>query len=138
MRKLDREADVLVFMHVVPRLEVAMKEGSEREHFTVGVLCNDDVRARAALGALLDIPPAFHRRREVKLVERRWRSDPRAVMFFLANVHSATSASENGRMFSVRVGGRPGLDLMAALKEGMGGWWDEGKEDPGQKIPDQA
>ncbi len=126
MRKFDREADVLVFMHVVPRLEAALKEGSEQEHFTVGVLCNDDVRARVALGALLDIPPAFHRRREVKLVERRWRSDPRAVMFFLANVHTATSASENGRMVSVQVGGRPGLDVMAALKEGMGGWWDEG------------
>ncbi len=127
MRKFDREADVLVFMHVPPRLEASLKEGSEQEHFVVGVLCNDDVRTRSALGTLLDIPRAFHRRRGVKLIERRWRSDPRAVMFYLANVHSATSASEDGRMVSVQVGGRPGLDVMAALKEGMDGWWDEEK-----------
>ncbi len=138
VRKFDREADVLVFMHVAPRLDVSLKDGSEQEHFVVGVLCNDDVRARSAIGTLLDIPPAFHRRREVKLIERRWRSDPRAVMFFLANVHSATSASEDGRMVSVQVGGRPGLDVMAALKEGMGGWWNEERQGLSWRIPDQA
>jgi hypothetical protein len=59
-------------------------------------------------------------------------------VFFLANSHSATSASENGRMVPVQVGGRPGLDVMAALKEGIGGWWDEGNPDSDHQFPDQA
>jgi hypothetical protein len=38
VRKFEREADVLVFMHVLPRLEASLKECSEQEHFAVGVL----------------------------------------------------------------------------------------------------
>lgn len=125
VRKLDRESGVLFFMHVVPRLTSVLKGDDPSTHFDVGILCNDDVRARAALGALLDIPPAFHRRSEVTLIERRWRSDPRAAMFFLANVHSAVSANRSGKMYTLRIEGKPSLEALAAMKEGMGSWWDK-------------
>jgi hypothetical protein len=127
VRKLDKDSGVLFFIHIVPRLEATLSEGRTEQHFTVGILCNDDVRARAALGSMLDMPPAFRRRSEVTLIEKRWRSDPQAVMFFLANVHSATSAREGGRMVSLQVEGKPSLDVLAAMKGGMGNWWDERK-----------
>jgi hypothetical protein len=137
IRKLDKEAGVLVFMHLVPKLEAVLRDDSEQAHFVVGVLSNDDVRARAALGALLDVPPAFHRRREVRLVEHRWRDDPRAAMFFLANVHSAVGAQGWGRMVSVHVGGESGVGVMAAMKDEMGTWW-EAIKGPAREQPDQA
>ncbi len=127
VRKFDREGDVLLFVHIVPKLEVLLSEDSNQEHFVVGILSNDDVRARAALGALLDVPPSFHRRQELRLIERRWRDDPRVIMLFLANVYSATSASRQGRVSSLQVGGRPATDALAALKEGMAGWWEGGE-----------
>ncbi len=127
VRKFDQEGEVMVFMHIVPKLDALLSEDSIPEHFVVGILSNDDVRARAALGAILDVPPSFHRRQEVGLIERRWRDDPRAVMLFLANVYSATSASPQGSMSSLRVEGRPATDALAALKEGMAGWWEGGE-----------
>jgi hypothetical protein len=128
VRKLDKESGVLFFMHIVPSLEATLREGISGQHFAVGILCNDDVRARAALSSMLDIPPAFRRRSEVTLVEKRWRSDPQALMFFLANVHSATSASQDGKMVSLQVEGKPSLDVLAAMKGSMGSWWDDGRQ----------
>lgn len=125
VRKLDKDSGVLFFMHVVPNLDGTLGEGRSEQHFTVGILCNDDVRARAALGSMLDMPPAFRRRSEIALVEKRWRGDPQAVMFFLANVHSATSASGSGRTISLQAEGKPSLDMLAAMKETMGSWWEE-------------
>ncbi len=124
VRKFDREGDVLLFMNIVPKLEALLSEDSSQEHFVVGILSNDDVRARAALSSFLDVPPSFHRRQEVRLIERRWRDDPGAVMLFLANVHSVTSASVHGSVSSLRVAGQPAMDALAALKEGMVGWWE--------------
>ncbi len=124
VRKFDREGDVLLFMQIVPKLEAVLSEDSSQEHFMVGILSNDDVRARAALSAFLDVPPSFHKRRDVRLIERRWRNDPQAVMLFLANVYSVTSASQQGSVSSVRVGGQQATDALAALKEGMVGWWE--------------
>ncbi len=111
-------------MNIVPKLEAVLSEDSSQEHFVVGILSNDDVRARAALGSFLDVPPSFHRRQEVRLIERRWRDDPQAVMLFLANVYSVTSVSPQGSVSSLRVAGQPAMDALAALKEGMVGWWE--------------
>jgi hypothetical protein len=126
VRKFDKDAGVLSFMHVVPNLGGTLREGESEQHFTVGILCNDDVRARAVLGSMLDMPPAFRRRNEIALVEKRWRTDPQAVMFFLANVHSAMSGSgSSGRTISLHAEGKPSLDMLAAMKETMGSWWEE-------------
>ena len=133
VRKFDRENGVLVFIHVTMDLDAVYRDGSSQDHFAIGILCNDDVRARAALGAFLDNPPAFHKRDEVRLVERRWRRDPAAVMYFLANVHSVLSADPQAPVSTFRVEGRPSLDVLAMLKEGMVGWW-EARETPPASV----
>jgi len=91
----------------------------------VGILSNDEVRARAMLNSMLDIPPSFHKRNELKVVEKRWRSDPAAGMRFLANVHSAMNSAPaaSGRAYKLEFDPPP--ELMAELKRGLGAWWKE-------------
>jgi len=88
IRKFDPQVGVLLYGHIVINTDEKAGVESSRS-FTIGIMSNDEVRARFMLNSILDIPPSFHRRSEVRIIERRWRSDPDAVMRFLANVHSA-------------------------------------------------
>lgn len=123
IRKLDRQSDVLVYMHIVPRTGQT-NEGRGSPSFTVGILSNDEVRARSTLGAFLDCPPTFHRRTEVRLIERRWRTDPEAVIRFTANVYStaAPEQSENHAPVSAKFQLPPGA--MTELKHNLETWWE--------------
>ncbi|MDG6990028.1 MAG: hypothetical protein JRM99_01250 [Nitrososphaerota archaeon] len=123
VRKFDPQCGVLVCGHMVVNLDMKNSAG-EGTAFTVGILSNDEIRARAMLTSLLDIPPSFHRRSEVKLIEKRWRSDPEAVMRFLANVHSTVTSlvpCAGGKPRKVRFEPPPGT--MNELKRGMSAWW---------------
>jgi len=123
IRKFDPQVGVLVYGHVV--INTDEKAGVENPRsFTVGIMSNDEVRARFMLNSMLDIPPSFHRRSEVRLIERRWRSDPDAVMRFLANVHSAIALmapDSSGKVCKVKFEPPPGM--MRVLKRDMGAWW---------------
>ena len=123
IRKFDPEGGVLLYGHVV--IDVDATPGAKNPRsFTVGIMSNDDVRARFMLNSMLDIPPSFHRRSEVRLVERRWRSDPDAVMRFLANVHSAMAQlapDPSGKVYTLKFEPPPGV--MGELRRGMGSWW---------------
>lgn len=123
VRKFDPKDRIIVYAHMV----VNSKERApgEREwNFTVGIMSNDEVRARVMLNSIIDIPPAFHRRSELRIVEKRWRSDPDATMRFLANVHSVMAnmaPSPSGKVYTLKLEPPPGL--MEELKRGMGAWW---------------
>jgi len=123
IRKFDPGVGVLLYGHLVINTDV--KPGAEdSRNFTIGIMSNDDVRARFMLNSMLDIPPSFHRRSEVRLVERRWRSDPNAVMRFLANIHSAITQmapNPSGKVYTLKFEPPPGM--MGELKRGMGAWW---------------
>jgi hypothetical protein len=119
VRKLDVREMVLVYLHVVANVDAEMSKDSRS--FTLGILCNDDVRARAAMNSILDIPPSFHRRNELKLVERRWRSDPEVVARFAANVYSAVTLP-TGRN-SLRVSVKLPVGLMSDIRNNVGTWW---------------
>jgi hypothetical protein len=129
VRKYDPQNGVLAYLHIMVNLG-AREAGAERPSFIVGILSNDDVRARAAFNAMLDIPPAFHRRSELRVLERRWRSDPGAVMRFAANVHSVVARpEEGGPVYNLKFGLLPGM--ADQLKQSMGAWWS----DPGGPWP---
>ena len=120
VRKFDPQAGVLTFLHIVVNLD-AQGEDSSR-NFTIGVLSNDDVRSRAALGAVIGIPPAFHRRSELLVIERRWRTDASAVLRFAANAQSAMSKPGPGETgFNIRLELEPGI--VEELRRNMGAWW---------------
>jgi hypothetical protein len=123
IRKFDMREGVLVYGHVV--VNIPEDWGFETEtSFTMGILSNDEIRARSMLSSALDIPPSFHRRSEVRLVERRWRADPEAVMRFLANVDSAMARQNpdpGGRVYTLKFHPPPGM--MEGLKKNMGAWW---------------
>jgi len=99
------------------------KGGDERSRsFAVGIMSNDEVRARSMLNSMLDIPPSFHRRSEVRLIERKWRSDPAALMRFQANIHSTMARLEpNGKGYVLKFEPPPGM--MGELKRNLGSWW---------------
>lgn len=122
VRKFDLNEGVLSYGHMVVNIEgVGMKEPRS---FTIGIMSNDDVRARSLLNSMLDIPPSFHRRSEVRLLERKWRSDAGAVMRFLANIHSAlaqTAPDPGGRVYTLKFEPPPGM--MGELKRNLGAWW---------------
>ncbi len=123
VRKFDVGDGVLVYGHVVVNLE-AKPDGGEPRSFTVGIMSNDEVRARSMLNSMLDIPPSFHRRSEVRLIERKWRGDHEAVMRFLANIHSALAQAAphpSGKVYTLKFEPPPGL--MGELKRNMGAWW---------------
>jgi len=123
MRKFDRKDGVVVYGHIV--VNTRQRGGGDGGwSFTAGILSNDEVRARVMLNSILDIPPSFHRRSELRLVEKRWRSDPDVVMRFLANVHSALSRpapNPVGRVYTLKFEPPPGL--MEELKRNLGAWW---------------
>jgi len=121
IRKLDPHDMILVYAHLV--FNIAKPDSAGDSTFTLGILSNDDVRARAALNSLLDIPPSFHRRNEVRILEKKWRDDGNAVMRFTANVHSVMATSIPGATFrSVSI--EPPPDALKELKRGLGTWWD--------------
>jgi len=121
IRKLDPHDMVLVYAHLV--FNIGKPDESDAGVFTMGILCNDDVRARAALNSLLDIPPSFHRRSDVRMRERKWRDDANAVMRFTANVHSAMATAAPGASFQT-VSAEPPPEALKELKRGLGTWWD--------------
>jgi hypothetical protein len=95
-----------------------------RFSFTVGIMSNDEVRARVMLNSMIDIPPSFHKRSELRLVEKKWRSDPEAVMRFVANAHSVIAnlaPSPGGKMYTMKF--EPPKELMDELKRNLGTWW---------------
>ena len=123
VRKFDPRDGVIVYGHVVVNIEGGAEAEAQR-NFTIGILSNDEVRARLMLNSTLDIPPSFHRRSEVRLVERKWRSDPDAVMRFLANVHSVfahQAPDPSGKVYTLRLDPPPGM--MGELKRNLGAWW---------------
>jgi len=123
VRKFDPGEGVLVYAHMVVNLE-AMADSLDQRSFTVGVMSNDEVRARAMLNSMLGIPPSYHKRSEVRLVERKWRNDPDAVIKFLANIHSAMSQmvpNPSSKVYTVKF--EPPPKVMEELKRGMGKWW---------------
>jgi hypothetical protein len=123
VRKFDPKDGVIVYGHMVVNTEAKPREGNGCS-FTVGIMSNDEVRARVMLNSILDIPPSFHRRSELRLIEKRWRSDPEAVMRFLANVHSAMSrsvTSPGGKVYTLKF--RPPPWLMGEMKRNLGTWW---------------
>lgn len=127
IRKLDQRQGVLVCVHVVMNLGAgAAKDG--QPYFTIGILSNDDIRARAILGIFLGVPPIFHKRSEISLIEGKWRADLATVMRFAANVHSAV-ASQGGPGGVYRLKFEPPADMLASLKPGLDTWWDSPSED---------
>jgi len=123
VRKLDQHDGVVLYGHVV--LNTVFKPDSpDPRSFTIGILSNDEVRARSMLNSMLDIPPAFHRRKELTLLEHRWRGDPEAVMRFLANVHSALANLVPGPSGKVRMlKFEPPPGVMGQLTRNLGAWW---------------
>lgn len=123
IRKFDPEDRVLLYAHLVVNFE--QKTGTDMPScFTIGIMSNDEVRARSMLNSVLDIPPSFHRRNDVRLVERRWRSDPDAVMRFLANIHSVmvlSTPNPSEKVHTLKFEPPPGM--MGELVRPMGAWW---------------
>jgi hypothetical protein len=123
VRKFDPDDGVLLYGHVVVNMEVKQDEPDPRS-FTIGIMSNDEVRARSMLNSMLDIPPSFHRRSEVRLIERKWRNDHEATMRFLANIHSALAQmapDPSGKVYTLKFEPPPGV--MGELKRNMGAWW---------------
>lgn len=123
IRKLDPEQEVLVYMHIVINLEGRARDENSQSNFTVGILSNDDIRARSTLGVILGIPPVFHRRSEVRLVERKWRTDQEAVTRFSANVLSTVTGKlgPEGKVYGLKA--QPPPDFLAKLKRNIDTWW---------------
>jgi hypothetical protein len=128
IRKFDQQQAVLVCVHIVANLE-AGEGGNGERYFTLGILSNDDIRARAILGIFLGVPPIFHRRSEVTLIERKWRTEPATVARFASNVYSTVSAKAGHGGEVHRLTFEPASDLLANLKP-LDAWWDDsGGED---------
>jgi hypothetical protein len=108
VRKFDPQQAVLVCVHIVANLEAGEGDDAGR-YFTLGILSNDDIRARAVLGIFLGVPPTFHKRSEVAR--------------FAANVYATVTAKAGGggEMYRLTVG--PAPDLLTALKP-LDVWWD--------------
>jgi hypothetical protein len=103
---------------------------SGQPYFTIGILSNDDVRARAVLGIFLGIPPIFHKRSEITLIEGKWRTDSGAVMRFAPNVYSVFFASPMGHESKVyQLKFEPPADVMASLKPNLDGWWNPAEDE---------
>ena len=123
IRKFDPQDGVLLYGHVV----INTDEQANAEYpwsFTVGIMSNDETRARFMLNSMLGIPPSFHRRSEVRLIERKWRSDPDAMMRFLANIHSVMvqrAPNASGKVYALKFEPPPGV--MGELTKNMRAWW---------------
>ena len=120
VRKFDPRTEVLVYMHIVVSLNA--EGGAGRPSFMMGVLSNDDVRSKAALNAIVGIPPVFHRRTELRVVEHRWRTDPEAVLRFTANAHSVLAGVGPGAVaFNLKFELPPGIT--DEFRRNLGAWW---------------
>jgi hypothetical protein len=122
VRKFDPKDGVIVYGHMVVNTE--NRADDDEWNFTVGIMSNDEVRASVMLNSMLGIPPAFHRRSELRLIEKKWRSDPEAVMRFLANVHSAMSnltPNKSGKIYTLKFEPPPGL--IGEITRNLGAWW---------------
>jgi hypothetical protein len=121
IRKFDPADGVLLYGHLVIDMEVNVRDENPM-NFAVGIMSNDEVRARSMLNSMLEIPPSFHRRSEVRLIERKWRSDPDAVARFMANVHSVMMQSaQTGKVYTLKF--EPPAGLMDDLKRNLPTWW---------------
>lgn len=122
IRKFDQQQEVLVCVHIVMNVEDGGKD--DQPFFTIGILSNDDIRARAVLGVFLGVPPIFHKRSEITLIEGKWRDDPGVVMRYAANVYSVltSKADPGGRVYSLKF--EPPADFMASFKPNLDNWWD--------------
>jgi hypothetical protein len=121
VRKFDPQDGVLLYGHLVVNVETKGGDGKPKS-FTVGIMSNDEVRARSMLNSMLDIPPSFHRRSEVRLVERKWRNDPEALMRFQANIHSTLARLvPGGKGYMLKFEPPPGM--IGELKHNLGSWW---------------
>jgi hypothetical protein len=98
IRKFDRKQESVVCVHIVPNLGA----GEGDDFFTIEILSNDDARARAVLGIFLGVPPIFHERTEISLVEDMWRTEPDPVMRFAANVHRCSRLGRAQQASSTR------------------------------------
>jgi hypothetical protein len=128
IRKFDQGQGVLVCVHVVMNLEAgAAKNG--QPYFTIGILSNDDIRARVVLGIFLGVPPIFHKRSEIALIEGKWRTDPSTVMRFAANVYSvfASPMGHEGKAYQLKF--EPPADFMASLKPNLDNWWSPAEDE---------
>lgn len=123
VRKFYPKDDVIVYGHMLVNTYHKAREENGRS-FTVGIMSNDEVRARVMLNSILDIPPSFHRRGDLRLIEKKWRGDPNAVMRFLANVQSVIARSipnPSGKMYTLKFEPPPGL--MEELTHNLSAWW---------------
>lgn len=121
VRKFDPGDGVLLYGHMMVNIE-GKDDPSKQWGFTVGLMSNDEVKARSMLNSMLDIPPSFHRRSEVRLIERKWRDDPDALMRFLANIHSTMAQlAPSGRVYSLKF--EPPAGMMGEMKRNLGTWW---------------
>ncbi|MDV3278274.1 MAG: hypothetical protein LYZ69_07395 [Nitrososphaerales archaeon] len=134
IRKLDQQSEVLVYMHIVPDLELTSEEREGQPSFTVGILSNDDVRARSVLSVILDCPPIFHRRTDVRLIERKWRTDPGAVMRFAANVYSTTRTGEGESGAPVGAKFQLSPDALTELKRHLDSWWEAARGESSEEM----
>jgi hypothetical protein len=123
IRKLDQRQGVLVYLHVVMNLGGGGAKDS-RPYFTIGILSNDDVRARAVLGIFLEVPPIFHKRSEITLIEAKWRNDSATVMRFAANVHSAVESQLGSGGGVYRLKFEPPAEFLTSLRPNLDNWWD--------------
>ena len=122
IRKFDPRDGVLLYAHVVVNIAGHARTRADRD-FTVGIMSNDDVKARSMLNSILEIPPSYHRRNEVKLIERKWRDNPETVMRFLANIHSAMKrTAPGGKVFALKFELPAGMT--GELGHGLGAWWE--------------
>lgn len=124
VRKFDQKDGVVVYAHFV--INMSDKSDGKQKLFTVGVLSNDDVRARSLVNSLLEIPPSFHRRSEVKLIEKKWRSDPDPKLRFVANLQSALVGAQpnpSGIVYKTKL--EPPSDMMRRIARGMESWWSQ-------------
>ncbi len=123
VRKFDPKDGILLYGHMVVNTDRKLETNGPLS-FTVGIMSNDEVRARSMLNSVLDIPPAFHRRNEVRLLEHRWRSDPEAIIRFMANIHSTLTQlapDPGGKVYTLKFEPPPGM--MGQLTKNMGAWW---------------
>jgi hypothetical protein len=122
VRKFDPEQGVLMFAHIVMNLDPFGAGSEPPPTFMVGILCNDEVKARSVLGAMLEVPPIFHKRSEITLVERKWRTDPETIARFAANVFAATSSAMPGdKVYRLKL--EPPSDFMAKINGALDSWW---------------
>lgn len=125
VRKFDQPEEALAVAHIVVNLSETERA---RSSFTIGIMSNDDAMARNMLNTTLGIPPVFHRRDELKMVEDRWRTDPDAVFRFVANLHSVTANHEGsetgGAVYELKFDLAP--EAKSEFARGLGGWWGPG------------